>query len=61
MNFAQNKVADTKMGNDVLISFDAQSKEEVDEMAKNVAKEGGKSLVNQMKHRYGCMLSVLKI
>ena len=42
MNFAQNKVADTKMGNEVLISFDAQSKEEVDNMAKTVAKAGGK-------------------
>lgn len=41
-NFTQNEIADTKKGTEVLMNIDAQSKEEVDEMAKNVVKAGGK-------------------
>lgn len=41
-NFAQNKVADTTKGSEVLINIDAQSREEVDEMAKKVHLAGGK-------------------
>jgi uncharacterized protein len=39
--FAQHEIADTKTGTEVLISFDAQSKEEVDRMAEAVRKAGG--------------------
>jgi predicted lactoylglutathione lyase len=41
-NFTQNEIADTKVGTEVLINIDAQSKEEVDEMAKIVRRAGGK-------------------
>ena len=41
-NFTQNEIADTKKGTEVLINIDAQSKEEVDEMAKIVRKAGGR-------------------
>jgi len=41
-SFTQNEIADTKNGTEVLINIDAQSKEEVDEMAKTVVKAGGK-------------------
>lgn len=41
-NFAQNEVADTTKGTEVLLNIDAQSRQEVDEMAKLVHKAGGK-------------------
>ena len=41
-NFTHNEIADTKKGTEVLIHIDAQSKEEIDEMAKTVVKAGGK-------------------
>jgi predicted lactoylglutathione lyase len=41
-NFTQNEIADTKQGTEVLINIDAQSKEEVDKMAKTVRKAGGR-------------------
>ena len=41
-NFTQNEIADTKKGTEVLINIDAQSKGEVDEMAKIVLKAGGR-------------------
>ena len=40
--FAQNEVSDTKVGTEVLINIDAQSKSEVDAMAKTVKQAGGK-------------------
>ena len=40
--FVQNAVADTKKGTEVLINIDAQSKVEVNEMAKIVRKAGGR-------------------
>ncbi len=40
--FTKNEIGDTKKGTEVLINIDAQSKEEVDEMAKIVRKAGGK-------------------
>lgn len=39
--FACNKHADTKLGTEVLLSYDAESREEVDEMAKKAKKAGG--------------------
>lgn len=41
-SFLQNEIADPAKGNEVLINIDAQSKEEVDEMANTVRKAGGK-------------------
>ena len=41
-NFTYNEIADTNKGTEVLLNIDAQSKEEVDEMAKTVKKAEGK-------------------
>jgi predicted lactoylglutathione lyase len=41
-NFTQNEITDTKKGTEVLINIDAQSKEEVNEMAKKVRAAGGR-------------------
>lgn len=40
-NFTGNDVADTQKGTEVLISIDAQSRAEVDELAKKAAAAGG--------------------
>jgi len=40
-NFTGNQVADSKAGNEVLLSFDAESREEVDEMARKAEAAGG--------------------
>jgi len=40
--FVQNKIADTTKGTEVLLNIDAQTRAEVDEMAKTVRKAGGK-------------------
>ncbi len=40
--FTQNELADTGKATEVLISFDAESREEVDEMARRVFEAGGK-------------------
>lgn len=37
----QHKITDTKKSSEVLISFDAESRKEVDELAKKVEKAGG--------------------
>lgn len=39
--FSQNDVTDTKLSSEVLISIDADSREEVDELAKKVQEAGG--------------------
>ena len=39
--FVQNNVADAQSGNEILISFDAESPAEVDELAKKVVDAGG--------------------
>ncbi|BBH20115.1 glyoxalase [Paenibacillus baekrokdamisoli] len=39
--FTGNEIADTKQGTEVLISIDAESKEEVDEIVKKAVKAGG--------------------
>lgn len=39
--FTKNEISDTKQGTEVLFSFSAESKEEVDEMAKLVEEAGG--------------------
>jgi predicted lactoylglutathione lyase len=40
-NFTGNGLTDTKQGNEVLISIDAESKAEVDELAKKAVAAGG--------------------
>lgn len=40
--FTQNAISDTSKGTEVLLNIDAQSRAEVDEMAKTVRKSGGK-------------------
>jgi len=40
-NFTGSKITDTTLSNEVLLSFDAESKEEVDELAKKVVEAGG--------------------
>ncbi|CAC9974238.1 extradiol dioxygenase [Flavobacterium sp. WLB] len=39
--FSQNKITDTKASSEILISIDAESKEEVDELAQKVQDAGG--------------------
>jgi hypothetical protein len=39
--FTSHEITDTKLGTEVLFSFSAESKEEVDEMAKKVEEAGG--------------------
>lgn len=40
-NIVQSKVSDTSKGAEIIISFDAESRNEVDEMAEKVNKAGG--------------------
>ena len=40
--FTKNEISDTKAGSEVLISFDAETREEVDEMARRVFEAGGR-------------------
>ena len=40
-SFSQNNLTDTKLSSEVLISIDAESKEEVDELAQKVQDAGG--------------------
>jgi uncharacterized protein len=39
--FTKNEISDTKAGSEVLLSFDAESREEVDELASRVFEAGG--------------------
>jgi len=50
-------LADTSKGSEVLFSFDAETREEVDEMAKNVVAAGGKMFSGPSEIQgwmYGC-------
>ncbi len=40
-SFSQNKLTDTKSSSEILISIDAENREEVDELAKKVQEAGG--------------------
>lgn len=40
-NFTRNEISDTNQGTEVLLSIDAASRQEVDEMAAKVTKAGG--------------------
>ena len=39
--FMKNEISDTRIGSEMMISFDAESREEVDEMARKVFEAGG--------------------
>ena len=58
--FINSNIADTQEGTEVLLSVDAQNKEEVDEMAKRAVAAGG-STNHQPKEMtgwmYGCVFS----
>jgi predicted lactoylglutathione lyase len=55
--FANHEIVDTKHATEVLLSIDAQSKEEVDEMAKKAVEAGGTLLGEPAENQgwmYGC-------
>ena len=55
--FVQNKITDTKTSSEILISIDAQSRNEVDEMANKVAEAGGIVFAEPAENQgwmYGC-------
>jgi predicted lactoylglutathione lyase len=55
--FSQNKITDTKTSSEILISIDAESKEEVDELAKKVQEAGGYVFAKPAESQgwmYGC-------
>lgn len=59
-SFTNTEVADTRKGTEVLLSIDAESKEEVDEIAKRAVEAGGNSnhKPSEMKgFMYGCVFS----
>jgi predicted lactoylglutathione lyase len=61
-SFTSNEVSDTNSGTEVLLSFDAENKEEVDEIAKKAIAAGGSSnhIPNVMKGwMYGCVFADL--
>ncbi len=56
-NFTRHAVADTKQATEVLLSIDAETREEVDEMAKKATKAGGTIFSEPEEHQgwmYGC-------
>jgi uncharacterized protein len=60
--FSQNNLVDTRQGNEVLLSFDAESREEVDSFAKNAEAAGGKVFGKPSEHQgwmYGCAFADL--
>ena len=55
--FSQNKITDTKASSEILISIDAESKEEVDEFAKRAIEAGGTLFAPPAENQgwmYGC-------
>ena len=56
-NFTRNQIADTRKGTEVLLSIDASSRQEVDEMADKVERAGGAVFASpeEIDHwMYGC-------
>lgn len=56
-NFIQHDITDTNKSSEALFSFDAESREEVDEMAEKVEKAGGKVFSKPAEIQgwmYGC-------
>lgn len=55
--FVQNKITDTNSSSEVLISIDAESREEVDELAQKVIEAGGTVFAKPAESQgwmYGC-------
>ncbi|WP_264565519.1 VOC family protein [Flavobacterium sp. N3904] len=60
--FVQNKVTDTQRSSEILISIDAQSKQEVDEFAVKVKQAGGDLFAEPAENQgwmYGCAFADL--
>ena len=60
--FSQNKLTDTSQSSELLISFDAETREEVDELAKKAAAAGGIVFARPAENQgwmYGCAFSDL--
>lgn len=56
-NFSRTEISDTSKGTEVLLSIDAQSPEEVDEMAKKAVAAGGTMYADPAENdgwMYGC-------
>lgn len=56
-NVIQHNVTDTQQSSEIIISFDAESREEVDEMAEKVEKAGGNVFSEPAENQgwmYGC-------
>ncbi|MDQ6527885.1 VOC family protein [Flavobacterium sp. LHD-85] len=56
-SFSQNTLTDTKSSSEVLISIDAESREEVDELAEKVKEAGGNVFAPPAENQgwmYGC-------
>jgi predicted lactoylglutathione lyase len=61
-NFTRTKITDTSESTEVLFSFDAESREEVDELAKKVIDAGGTMLGEPGENQgwmYGCLFADL--
>ena len=60
--FVRNKITDTQSSSEILISIDAESREEVDEFAKKVEEAGGTVFARPAENQgwmYGCGFSDL--
>lgn len=56
-NFTRHEIADTKKGTEVLLSIDAESRAEVDELARKAEMAGGTVFGKPAEHQgwmYGC-------
>ena len=60
--FTRNDLVDTKQGNEVLLSIDADTRQEVDDLAKKAVEAGGQLFGGPEDHQgwmYGCGFSDL--
>ena len=60
--FVKNKITDTQSSSEILISIDAESREEVDEFAKKVEEAGGALFARPAENQgwmYGCAFADL--
>ncbi|MGM0875388.1 MAG: VOC family protein [Bacillota bacterium] len=60
-NFTRHEIVDTNQATEVLLSIDAENREEVDEMAKKAVKAGGTIFGDHQSTKAGCMAAVLLI
>ena len=61
-NFTRHQIVDTKQATEVLFSIDAESREEVDELAKKAIMAGGKIIGQPAENEgwmYGCVFADL--